>query len=334
MDDVGIGQDDLPQASAQSKDLGDDLDLSAAPHGFRDWRDDPQLPRRILPDYPQGFYNRRSQPVSILVVHHTASSTDDIFSDNTYHTDQRNWDDSGKTVVHAPHIAYHFYIDRGGQITACNYLWERSWHATNANDKGVGIVCQGDFQSGNVTPTDPQLETLQWIIGLLMALFKLDRNSVWGHGELRQYGNSTTCPGKNFLPAVQAFRTGKDFAPPPTTPGTPDPTTVRWQVVDPNGTQLGLYNLSTMAAAAAEQANSVGIYQSEGQIRLDFRGVQNANPSPPAKWRVADAAGNHVGLYNQTPNAVEHAERIGGYALYLYDSPDGNIRMDFRNLGA
>jgi hypothetical protein len=39
-----------------------------------------------------------------------------------------------------------------------------------------------------------------------------------------------------------------------------------------------------------------------------------------------------VGLYNQTPNAVDHAERIQGYALYMYDSADGTIRLDFRNL--
>ncbi len=231
----------------------------------------------------------------------------------------------GVPMLHAPHIAYHFYIDRAGLLTACNYLWERSWHATDANDKGVGIVCQGDFQGGH-GPTDAQRETLQWLIGRLMAFCGLDRNSVWGHGELRQYGNSTTCPGKNLLPAVRSFRDGHDFW---ATPGG-DPTAIRWQVIDSNGAVVGRYNVTSNAAASAEQSNGVGIYTAEGQIRLDFRGAQNANPNPPAKWRVCDPAGNHVGLYNQTPNAVDHAERIKGYALYLYDSPTGTIRMDFR----
>ena len=41
-----------------------------------------------------------------------------------------------------------------------------------------------------------------------------------------------------------------------------------------------------------------------------------------------------IGLYNQTDNAADQAERVGGDALYLYDSPTGNVRMDFRQLGA
>ncbi|HMA36544.1 MAG TPA: peptidoglycan recognition family protein [Chloroflexia bacterium] len=330
MDDVAAGQDDLPSASTASRDLGDDIDLSGAPHGYQDWRNTDQLPRVKTAEYPQGLYNRRSQPVSILVVHHTASTSDDIIFDNTYHTQIKNWNEPGQPILHAPHIAYHFYIDQSGRLTACNYLWERSWHATDANDKGVGIVCQGDFQAGTNKPSQAQLETLQFIIGTLMAYFKIDRTSVWGHGELRQYGNATTCPGQNFLPAVQGFRTGTDFAAPA---GGGDPTAIRWKVVDTTGATLGLYNMTANAAAAAEQVSGVGIYQSEGQIRLDFRNAQNANPDPPAKWRVCDAQGTHLGLYNQTANAVEQAERIQGYALYMYDSPDGNIRMDFRNLG-
>jgi hypothetical protein len=346
MDDVGIGLDDLLGDDA-TRDLGDDFDPSGAPHGYRDWRDSAELPRLKTPESPQGYYKHRKQPVSILVVHHTASAGDDILSDNTYHTQQRNWNDPGEPMLHAPHIAYHFYIDRAGGLTACNYLWERSWHATNANDKSVGIVCQGDFQSGANRPSAAQVETLQWIIGRLMGYFKLDRQAIWGHGELRQYGNSTTCPGRNFLPDVQGFRAGRDFwtapAPPPPRPAPApdapspepppvDPTSIRWKVLDSNGAQLGLYNITANAAAAAEQTSGVGIYQSEGQIRLDFRTAQNTNPDPPAKWRVCDASDNHVGLYNQTGNAIDHAERIKGYALYLYDTPEGTVRMDFRDI--
>jgi hypothetical protein len=338
MDDVAIGLDDLPEGD--SRDLGDDLDLSGAPHGYRDWRNDPQLPRRTdIPGYPNGFYTRRKQPVSILTIHHTAGASDDIFFDNTYHTQQRNWNDPGEPMLHAPHIAYHFYIDRDGLLTGCNFLWERSWHATNANDKAIGIVCQGDFQSGDNRPTDAQRETLQWVISRLLGYFKLDRQAIWGHGELRQYGNSTTCPGRNFLPDVQGFRTGKDFwtapapAPGPSPPPAPaDAAEIRWRVMDPNGGQLGLFSQSATAAAGAEQVSGLGIYLGNGEIRIDFRGAQNANPNAPAKWRVCDANGAHVGLYNQTPNAVEHAERIKGFALYLYDNADGNTRLDFRNL--
>jgi hypothetical protein len=336
MDDVGIGMDDMPEELAtESRDLGDDLDRGGAPLGFRDWRDSVELPRQPLPDYPQGFYTRRKLPISVLTVHHTASNTDDIFFDNNYHQ-KKNWNPNPQgAVVRAPHIAYHFFIDRGGQLTACNYLWERSWHATNANDRAVGIVCQGDFQSGNNRPTDAQLQTLQWILDKLMDSLKLDRGAVWGHGELRRDGNSTTCPGKNFLPDVQRFRDGKDFWA-STVGGDGGGTTaslIRWKVVDPNGTQLGLFNVTANAVAAAEQTNGIGIYQSSGEIRIDFRGAQNANPDAPAKWRVVGSDDTHLGLYNQTPNAVEHAERIGGYARYLYDNAEGNTRVDLRNLG-
>ena len=39
-----------------------------------------------------------------------------------------------------------------------------------------------------------------------------------------------------------------------------------------------------------------------------------------------------MGLYNQTGKDIDHAERIKGYALYLYDNPEGTVRMDFRDM--
>ena len=77
----------------------------------------------------------------------------------------------------------------------------------------VGIGLQGDFEAGQ--PTDAQLETLQWLVVQLLDYYQLDRTAVVGNNELpgRAEQQTSTDPGRNFLPLIQAFRAGTNFWP-------------------------------------------------------------------------------------------------------------------------
>lgn len=178
--------------------------LEGAPYGMQDWRESPRLPRRELPSFPNGHYNRRTQLLTILAVHH-AAGTDTVQGINTYHTQVKNWADPGEAgVIHAPHIAYHFFIHLDGTITWCNQLWERVWHATNANDTALGVCLNGNC---DVLPPRPaQLEALAWLLARLLSWRGLAHRAIWGHGELTQFGNATSCPGRFLLPTIQAWR--------------------------------------------------------------------------------------------------------------------------------
>lgn len=179
-----------------------------APVPVVDWRDSPELPRRCdLPasQYINGcYYRKRNQPITLIAVHHAASEAD-VKEINTFHETTGYFDGDN-----APHIAYHFAIENDGTIIQCNYVEERSWHATRANDSALGICLQGDLDKH--APSDKQRIALQWLLDTLCEDLKIPRTGVWGHGELMQYGNSTSCPGSHLLPLVKAYRAGQQMA--------------------------------------------------------------------------------------------------------------------------
>ena len=179
-----------------------------APVPVVDWRDSSELPRRCnLPasKYISGcYYSRRNEAINLIAVHHAAAESD-VKAINTFHETAGYFDGDN-----APHIAYHFAVESDGTIVQCNYVEERSWHATNANDQALGICLQGDLNAH--APSDKQRIALQWLLDTLVEDFKLTRAAVYGHGELTQYGNSTSCPGSHLLPLVKAYRAGQQIA--------------------------------------------------------------------------------------------------------------------------
>ncbi len=181
----------------------------------------PQLPR-------DGYYSRRPGSISDVIIHNTGGQ-EDIQADNDYHRFKAVWDKDDPNV-HAPHIAYHLwlpydpvaFLSKHGLesdsispsvVVWCNHLWERSWHATNANDVCVGIALQLDGESQE--PSEAQKTGVSWLIDEFLPDqgVVIPRKRVWGHGECSKvygggpdWGNNTVCPGKYVLPWVREFR--------------------------------------------------------------------------------------------------------------------------------
>jgi hypothetical protein len=200
-DDGGIGKEDLGE---ESRDPTKTLSLEGAPHGFQDWRESDELPRLSTDDYPDGHFAQRVAAISLIVVHHTGTN-DEIQAANKY-SQERNWNPGAGPAIQAPHIPYHYYIDAGGRLIACNQLWERTWHAARANDLSIGVALAGELQSH--PPREAQLTTLRWLLAQLHPALRLDRSAVVAHGELTPFGNSTNCPGPSLRSAIAGFRDG------------------------------------------------------------------------------------------------------------------------------
>ena len=82
--------------------------------------------------------------------------------------------------------------------------------ANKMNYRSIGICLSGDFQStsGDQSPTEAQLETLQKLLDDLREEKGIPKENVFGHGEVPQA--ATNCPGDNLLPYIQHYRrTGK-----------------------------------------------------------------------------------------------------------------------------
>ncbi|MCL5265194.1 MAG: N-acetylmuramoyl-L-alanine amidase [Chloroflexi bacterium] len=150
-----------------------------------------------------------------------------IEADNNYHR-QKDWGEGSR----APHIAYTlwlpyepmaFLVAYGiacdeqnppkGVAVLCNYLWERTWHGTNANDSCLGVTCQVDGESQELS--ESQKLAVTWLLNewLPGQGVNIPKGNVWGHGETPNvygggpdFGNNTVCPGKYVLPWVKSLR--------------------------------------------------------------------------------------------------------------------------------
>ena len=97
----------------------------------------------------------------------------------------------------APHICYHYAVDKAGKIYQCNHLSNLVWHTKGQNTSGIGIVLLGNFDGpsykGGQTPTDIQLTNTNRLIDFLLKRddIKIEPSEVYGH---KDFGKEN-CPG-------------------------------------------------------------------------------------------------------------------------------------------
>ncbi len=124
-----------------------------------------------------------------------------------YHIDKVWGVDPANQPIKGFGLMYAYKIAGDGQIYQVQDEGLITWSVRNANPITLSVCC--DCGTGQV-PTQAQLAALH---SLLMWLcyhrpeIPACRKDVYGHGELVQYGNDTTCPG-SFLPHIVAFRQG------------------------------------------------------------------------------------------------------------------------------
>ena len=163
--------------------------------------------RDSLEDNPRVRWDDFNAPrslnkIKLIVVHHTGDHINDI--------DRINEIERTETRIYkygCQRIPYHFWRQEtaaGGMLAWCNHLSEITWHARNANPVAIGCAFVGNYDTQE--PDAQMLQDLQELLDYLCGMLNLPHSCVYGHGELTEYGNSTSCPGSKLLVHVRNYR--------------------------------------------------------------------------------------------------------------------------------
>jgi N-acetyl-anhydromuramyl-L-alanine amidase AmpD len=145
---------------------------------------------------PKGLNKVRVDPGkwSYIVIHHSASANASVKGMDYYHRVERHMENG---------LAYHFVIGNGhsmkdGEI-AIGHRWTAQLDgghlASEAlNKKSIGICLVGNFDQDR--PTKRQMDSLQALVGFLLARCRLSPDAVKTHQQINPI--YTRCPGHNF----------------------------------------------------------------------------------------------------------------------------------------
>ena len=132
---------------------------------------------------------------------HQALTTSNLENINNYHItpgDQNHISKKG-----APHICYHYIIERDGNIYQCNPLSALVWHCKGNNTSGVGVVVMGDFDGPSYegkdgSPSQEQVDSLDYLIEDHI-LTKLPNLNLYSHADF----GKENCPGNTLYKYIQ-----------------------------------------------------------------------------------------------------------------------------------
>jgi hypothetical protein len=121
----------------------------------------------------EGYMPWKIEPLSALVLHHTAQDTDEECIALFEKPESR--------------VSSHFLVEKDGRLVQFVSLEHRAWHAgvsllhgrPQLNRTSIGVEITGD---GNRYPfTRAQVETVARLVGVLTAMFELDSPWIAGH---------------------------------------------------------------------------------------------------------------------------------------------------------
>jgi len=161
-----------------------------------------------LPKHPTLRYEKRTRPISTIVIHHTDTpKTHTVEQVALYHIYGKRKDEQGHWVKREwPGIGYHYVIAPDGTIYWCQRHETRSYHAGGeANNYGLGVSLIGRFLKRNYDgtpqppedqlPTPEQLRSTSRLVAWLMQELEIPSlDQVIGHKEVAL----TTCPGDQW----------------------------------------------------------------------------------------------------------------------------------------
>lgn len=135
------------------------------------------------------------------IVVHQSLTTGSLEGINNYHITPGN--QNHISPKGAPHICYHYAIDRDGEIHHCNPLSSLVWHCKGQNTSGVGVVILGDFdgptyQGKDKDPTDAQMEALEYLLDNHLVT-KFPEADLTGHADF----GKENCPGNTIYSYIQ-----------------------------------------------------------------------------------------------------------------------------------
>jgi len=177
---------------------------------FKKTPSEPEKPKQFtivdaiqsLPWNPLRKWGRRPLSKIQKIIVHQALSQGSVAAINNYHITPGPENHLSKEG--APHIAYHYAIDRQGQILACNSLTDLVWHTKGQNTKSVGILVAGDFSYESVArsdgdPTQAQLDALEYLLTHLEIRLNFTAADVYGHQDF----GKPACPGTTLYNYIQ-----------------------------------------------------------------------------------------------------------------------------------
>jgi hypothetical protein len=100
-------------------------------------------------------------------------------------------------------LMYHERISRDGRVWATRPAEHVVWAVTRANRIAYNV---GLDAGPACLPSDAQVAALERRVSALLGRLGLPRAAVYGHGELREYGNATECPGQRLTAWCRDYR--------------------------------------------------------------------------------------------------------------------------------
>jgi N-acetyl-anhydromuramyl-L-alanine amidase AmpD len=166
----------------------------------------------VLPWHVNRRWSTRSLTDIDSIIIHQSASTGSLKNVNAYHiTPSPN-----NHISHAgaPHICYHYVIDRNGIVYNVNSLTSVVWHCKGQNSNSIGILVLGNFSgpsyNGSQEPTAEQVNSLKKLIlaytnneneehtkGLV-----INKSKVFGH---KDFGKEN-CPGNVLYSFLQDYK--------------------------------------------------------------------------------------------------------------------------------
>jgi len=156
----------------------------------------------------EGKWGYRPPRLISQVIVHQAMSKGPTSKINQYHI---STDSHIKPGVGAPHIAYHYTVEKDGTIYQCNKDTDITWHTKGQNTKSIGICVVGNFSGrcedgtayvGKGNPTKPQLEALNYLLNRLMVRYELHPKDIYGHCDF----GKPACPGNKVQTWIENWR--------------------------------------------------------------------------------------------------------------------------------
>jgi len=169
----------------------------------------------VLPWHTKRKWGKRSLSSINKVIIHQSLSTGSLEGVNNYHITPG----TGNHIspYGAPHICYHFAINKEGEIYKCNPLSSVVWHCRKQNTFSIGVLILGHFSGpshiGKEDPSERQLESLKDLLdgiidknnaiaGNKTSEIFLSKNDIFGHNSF----GKENCPGNLVSEFIETYK--------------------------------------------------------------------------------------------------------------------------------
>jgi hypothetical protein len=150
--------------------------------------------------------NRAFNRINKIIIHQALVSGATAESVNNYHITPG--ENNHISPNGAPHICYHYVIEKDGSVLLCNNLSSIVWHCKGQNTSSIGILVMGDFNGVDHSgmdshPTKEQLHSLKQLLNTLLKNEKLDldETEIYGHDSF----GKPACPGYILINFIKNF---------------------------------------------------------------------------------------------------------------------------------